>query len=124
MKIVIYDGVCGLCNHSVKLLIRLDKNKILRYTSLQGEFVKTVALDADIDSIVFYDEGRLYYKSSAILKILRSLGGFWVMVTFFYGVPRFIRDALYDVVAKYRQRFFKSEQCRMILEQEQELFLE
>jgi predicted DCC family thiol-disulfide oxidoreductase YuxK len=122
MKIVIYDGVCGLCNHSVKLLIRLDKNKILRYTSLQGEFVKTVALDADIDSIVFYDEGRLYYKSSAILKILRSLGGFWVMVTFFYGVPRFIRDALYDVVAKYRQRFFKSEHCRMILEQE--LFLE
>ena len=124
MKIVIYDGTCGLCSRSLRLLIRLDRHKILRYTSLQGEFVKTVALNTDIDSVVFYDEGRLYYKSSAILKILRSLGGFWVMVTLFYSVPRFIRDAAYDVVAKYRYTFFKPQQCHMILAQEQELFLE
>ncbi len=124
MKIVIYDGTCGLCSRSLRLLIRLDRHKIFRYTSLQGKFVKTVPLDADIDSIVFYDEGTLYYKSSAILKILRSLGGFWVMVTLFYSIPRFIRDAAYDVVAKYRYRFFKPQQCHMISAQEQELFLE
>lgn len=124
MKIVIYDGTCGLCSRSLRLLIRLDTHKTFRYTSLQGKFVKTLPLDADIDSIVFYDEGTLYYKSSAILKILRSLGGFWVMVTLFYGVPRFIRDAAYDVVAKYRYRFIKPQQCHMISVQEQELFLE
>lgn len=124
MKIVIYDGTCGLCSRSLRLLIRLDTHKIFRYTSLQGKFVKTLPLNTDIDSIVFYDEGTLYYKSSAILKILRSLGGFWIMVTLFYVIPRFIRDAAYDVVAKYRYRFFEPQQCHMISVQEQELFLE
>ncbi|HQR73546.1 MAG TPA: DCC1-like thiol-disulfide oxidoreductase family protein [Sulfurovum sp.] len=124
MKIVIYDGTCGLCSRSLRLLIKLDTHKTFRYTSLQGKFVKTLPLNTDIDSIVFYDEGTLYYKSSAILKILRSLGGFWNMVTLFYVIPRFIRDAAYDVVAKYRYRFFKPQQCHMISVQEQELFLE
>ena len=124
MKIVIFDGECGLCNHSVKLLIKLDRHKILRYASLQGNFVKTLPLDTTTDSIVFYDEGILYYKSSAVLRILRSLGGFWMMVTLFYGVPRFIRDAAYDVVAKYRYTFFRPQQCQIISRQEQELFLE
>ena len=119
-----YDGTCGLCSRSLRLLIKLDTHKTFRYTSLQGKFVKTLPLNTDIDSIVFYDEGTLYYKSSAILKILRSLGGFWNMVTLFYVIPRFIRDAAYDVVAKYRYRFFMPQQCHMISVQEQELFLE
>lgn len=124
MKIVIYDDTCGLCSRSLRLLIRLDTHKTFRYTSLQGKFVKTLPLNTDIDSIVFYDEGTLYYKSSAILKILRSLGGFWFIVALFYGVPCFIRDAAYDVVAKYRHKFFKPQQCQMISGQEQALFLE
>ncbi len=124
MKIVIYDGTCGFCSRSLRLLIRLDTHKTFRYTSLQGKFVKTLPLNTDIDSIVFYDEGTLYYKSSAILKILRSLGGFWFIVALFYGIPRFIRDAVYDLIAKYRYTFFKPQQCHMISGQEQELFLE
>lgn len=123
--IVIFDGVCGFCNQSVNLLMRLDKEKIFKYTSLQGEYVKKLKISQDLDSIVFYDEGELYYKSTAVLKILQKLGGAWVGVGAFFIVPRFIRDFVYDVIAKYRYHIFgKLESCRMPSEEEKELFIE
>ena len=125
MKIVIFDGACGFCNQSVKRLIALDRHKIFRYTSLQGKFLKTLSVEPNSDSVIFYDDGILYYKSSAVLKILHSLGGFWVMITIFYVIPRFIRDAVYDGIAKYRYKLSdKQESCRMIYKQEQDLFLD
>lgn len=124
-KIIIFDGICGLCNRSVNLLIRLDRDKRFKYTSLQGDFVKTLESEPDTDSIIFYEEGTLYYKSTAILKILRSLGGVWAIVNVFYLIPRVARDAIYDVIAKYRYKIFgKLESCRMPKEGEKELFLD
>ena len=124
-KIVFFDGVCGLCNQSVNILIRLDKHKIFKYSSLQGEYVKTLDIKEELDSIVFYDEGKTYYKTTAILKILRSLGGMWVVSNICYIIPRFIRDFIYDIVAKYRYNIFgKMESCRMPKSEEKELFLD
>jgi predicted DCC family thiol-disulfide oxidoreductase YuxK len=124
-KVVVFDGVCGLCNKSLSLLIRIDKNKTLRYTSLQGEYVKELDIEKDIDSIVFYEEGKLYYKSTAVLKIVRSLGGVWGVVNIFYIIPPFIRDAMYDVIAKYRYKIFgKMDSCRMPNKEEEGLFLD
>ena len=68
-QIIIFDGICGLCNKSVNILIKLDSQKQFKYTSLQGKFVKTLEIKPDIDSIIFYDDSTLYYKSTAILKI-------------------------------------------------------
>lgn len=124
-KIVIFDGICGFCNKSLDVLMRLDKNKTLKYTSLQGEYVKQLDVENGIDSIIFYDEGKLYYKSTAILKILRSLGGVWILANIFYLIPAFIRDTIYDLIAKYRYKIFgKMETCRMPKAGEQELFID
>ena len=123
-RIVLFDGVCGFCNKSIDTLILLDEKKQFSYSSLQGEFAKTLPLEPDIDSIIFYEEGKLYYKSTAILKIVRSLGGVWILTTVFYLIPRVVRDFIYDVIAKYRYKIFgKRETCRMPKENEQDLFL-
>ncbi len=124
-KIIIFDGICGLCNSSVNILIKLDKHKLFQYTSLQGKFVKTLEINPDIDSIIFYDDGMLYYRSEAILKILNSLGGIWVFTNIFYIIPRVIRDHIYDLIAKYRYKIFgKMESCRVPTKEEAMLFIE
>jgi len=106
-KIVIFDGICGLCNKSIDLLIKLDTHKIFQYTSLQGEFVKTLNIEPNIDSIIFYDEGRIYYTN------------------IFYLIPRSIRDFIYDVIAKYRYKIFGMMQsCRVPNESEEKLFID
>ena len=123
-QIIIFDGVCGLCNKSVDILIKIDREKRFKYTSLQGEYVKTLNIEPGLDSIIFYDDGSIYYKSTAILHILRSLGGIWVFTNVLYIIPRVVRDFIYDVIAKYRYKIFgKMESCRMPNDGEQELFL-
>lgn len=125
MKLIIFDGICGLCNTSVDLLIKLDTQKRFHYTSLQGEFVKTLKIDPNIDSIIYYQKETLYYKSTAILKILQDLGGLWRISAIFYLIPSVIRDFLYDIIAKYRYKIFgKKERCRMPEAGEEALFVD
>ena len=124
-QVIIFDGICGLCSKSVDILIKIDKEKIFTYTSLQGEFVKTLDLEPDIDSILFYKDNTVYYKSTAILKIFQALGGIWVFMTVFYLIPKVIRDFIYNVIAKYRYKIFgKREQCRLPDAGEEELFID
>lgn len=124
-RIVIFDGVCGFCNRSIDILMKIDEKRELRYTPLQGEFAKGLAIEPDIDSIVFYEDGKLYYKSKAILKILRSLGGIWIIVNILYIIPRALRDFVYDLIAKYRYKIFgKMQSCRMPNKGEAELFVD
>lgn len=124
-NIIIFDGICGLCNTSVDILIKLDKHKKFLYTSLQGEFIKTLDINPDIDSIIYYDGETLYYKSTAILKILQDLGVLWRISTIFYLIPTVIRDFIYDIIAKYRYKIFgKRERCRMPEVGEEALFVD
>ncbi len=124
-KVVVFDGECVLCNKALMLLIKLDKHSGLRYTSLQGEYVKNLDMPIDIDSIVFYEEGSLYYKSTAILKIVRSLGGVGILANIFYLIPRFVRDFVYDMIAKYRYNIFgKMDICYIASKDEMALFLD
>jgi predicted DCC family thiol-disulfide oxidoreductase YuxK len=123
-RIVVFDGVCGFCNKSIDTLMRLDQTKILKYTSLQGSFMKTLKVKQDLQSIILYEDGALYYKSTAILKILRSLGGIWIFTNIFYLIPTSLRDGIYDIIAKYRYSIFgKMESCRMPKEDELDLFI-
>ena len=66
-KIIIFDGICGLCNKSIDILMKLDTQKIFQYTSLQGEFVKTLDIKPEIDSIIFYEDG--YAKDTKELLV-------------------------------------------------------
>jgi predicted DCC family thiol-disulfide oxidoreductase YuxK len=124
-KILIFDGICGLCNQSVDILIKIDRHHRFQYTSLQGEFVKTLKTKPDIDSIIFYEDGILFYKSTAILKIFQALDGIWKIIAIFYLIPKVIRDFLYDLIAKYRYKIFgKRESCRVLTSDEEALFLD
>ena len=124
-RIIIFDGICGFCNKSLDVLMKLDEEKIFKYTSLQGKYVKGLHVEEGLASIIFYKDGTLYYKSTAILKILRSLGGVWIVVNIFYLIPRVVRDAIYDVIAKYRYNIFgKMDACRMPKKGEAELFID
>ena len=124
-RIILFDGICGFCNSSINTLMKLDTQKLFLYSSLQGEFIKTLNIEPKMDSIIYYEDGNLFYKSTAILKILRSLGGIWVFANIFYIIPRTIRDFLYDLVAKHRYKLFgKMESCRMPNKEEEALFID
>jgi len=124
-RIIMFDGICGFCNSSINTLMKLDTQKLFLYSSLQGEFIKTLNIEPKIESIIYYEDGNLFYKSTAILKILRSLGGIWVFTNLFYIIPRAIRDFIYDLVAKYRYKIFgKMESCRLPKKGEEELFID
>lgn len=116
-NIVFFDGVCILCNSSVDFLIKIDRNKKLKYASLQGKTAKKLLPQQEIkklDSIIFLSQGSLYQKSDAALEIINIVGGFWQVFLIFKIIPRPLRDFLYDWIAKNRYSWFgKKEICRM-----------
>jgi len=127
-NIVFFDGVCGLCNRFVDYLIQADKQQRLRYAPLQGltfERLKTQFTVPIPDSVVFYADNKFSTKSTAALEILTQLGGRHRILKIFFLIPTFIRDAIYDFVAKNRYNWFgKKETCRIPSLEEKSLFLD
>jgi predicted DCC family thiol-disulfide oxidoreductase YuxK len=117
-QIVLFDGVCNLCNRSVQFVIRHDPNDRFRFASLQGETGRKLLAErgidtASTDSIILIDPGvALYIKSDAALELARNLKGYGWLPVLFGWLPRSLRDAAYDLVARNRYRWFgKQEQC-------------
>ena len=117
-KIILFDGVCNLCNSFVQFVINQDKKDIFRFVALQSEIgqeiIKNIGLEnKNIDSVVFYDLNVSYYiKSNAALEILKNLGGIFWFAYFFKIFPQFIRDFFYDFIAKNRYKWLgKKESC-------------
>jgi predicted DCC family thiol-disulfide oxidoreductase YuxK len=119
--VVFFDGVCNLCNRTVQFIIRHDKKGVFRFASLQSKAGEEAKVRAEkqsesgsrkIDSIILFYKGSYYTKSSAALKIGMLLGGIgWLLVPG-YIFPSFIRDAVYDVIAKRRYQWFgKRDEC-------------
>lgn len=128
-RIVFFDGVCNLCNGTVDFLVRHDKARHLRYASLQSEIgqqmLASFGLQAtEFGSFVYLDHGRLRTRSAAALSVAMRLGGLWTLMGVFLIVPPFIRDTVYDWVARNRYRWFgKRETCRLPTPAERALFL-
>jgi predicted DCC family thiol-disulfide oxidoreductase YuxK len=130
-NIVVFDGVCNLCHYSVELLLRLDSKKILSFTSLQGETVKQLdihqeRLALEEQSILYKRKNSevLYYRSDAIIEILKDLFSLGFIFSIFKLIPRFIRDGIYRYIAKNRYKLFgKKETCRIPTEEEKSRFL-
>lgn len=117
-KIVLFDGVCNLCNSSVNKVISHDKNDVFRFASLQSDvgiaIQKHLQIDTkNLDSIILYEPGKAYYhKSTAALKIMNEFGGFWKLTQVFYIFPEFLRNIVYDYIAKNRYKWYgKQESC-------------
>jgi predicted DCC family thiol-disulfide oxidoreductase YuxK len=123
--IVFFDGVCGLCNRFVDFLVQRDRERVLRYAPLQGRTAAAFAgLPTELDTVAVAHEGRVLVRSDAALLVLRQLGGVWALVRVVSLVPRVLRDAMYDIIARNRYGWFgKHDACRLPTAEEAEWFL-
>ena len=127
-NVVLFDGVCNLCNFSIDFIVRYEKGDELRFASLQSELGKELVakfnLDIVPDSILFYSNNELHAKSKAVLKICRFMKFPLSILTVFRFVPKVLSDTVYDFVAKNRYKWFgKKETCRVPTAEEREKFL-
>ena len=124
--VILYDGVCALCNSSVQFVMKRDRQKRFRYAALQSGYAQTVlGEELSLDSFVLWHEGKLYRKSTAALNVLRLLGGFWRVGYAAILVPTFIRDGVYDWLARNRYKWFgKYDSCPLPTAEQQALFLD
>ena len=116
--LVLFDGVCNLCNASVQYIIKHDKKDKFRFTALQSEIgqqiIKTNQIDTfKMDSIILYSEKiGISYKSTAALKIAMVLGFPISVLGVFMIIPLFLRNWVYDFIAKNRYKWYgKRESC-------------
>jgi len=117
-KLILFDGVCNLCNDVVLKIIRQDKNDIFLFTALQSNTGKNIINElgidiSKIDSIVLYIPGGNYFiKSEAVFKIANEFKGAWKIIQIFRVLPVFLNDFFYDFIARNRYRWFgKKEEC-------------
>jgi predicted DCC family thiol-disulfide oxidoreductase YuxK len=128
--VVLFDGVCNLCNRAVQFIIKRDKKNQFRFASLQGkygqELLKKFNLPVnDFNSFILVEGDRFYTRSTAALRMLKQLDGGWKWMYAFIIVPPFIRNAVYNWIAKNRYKWFgKREECMIPTPQLKEKFLD
>ena len=130
-KIILFDGVCNLCNSAVLFIIKRDANDVFRFVALQSkvgqEICNYIGVDPNkIDSIILYEPGlAYYYKSEAALKIASQLGFLYSLSAVFKIIPERVRNHIYDYIAKNRYRWFgKKDQCMIPTKELKDKFLE
>ncbi len=128
-KIILFDGVCNLCNSSVIFAIKRDKNDLFRFAALQSEVGEKLVSKFNIDtsktdSIILIDGEKYFEKSSAALHIAKHLSGGWPLLYSFIILPKFIRDSVYNFIAKNRYKWYgKKESCMIPTPELQAKFL-
>jgi len=118
VRIILFDGVCNLCNNSVQFILKRDLEGKFKFASLQGNTGRALRnqydIGPDLSSFILVENNKLYTKSTAALHVCKHLNGSWKMLQIFLFVPRSIRDTLYDIVAKNRYKWFgKNEHCML-----------
>lgn len=127
--IILFDGVCNLCNGSINFIIDRDKNRYFKFAALQSDagnrYLKEYNLpDSVFQTIVLVENEKYYTRSTAALRIVRKMDGAWPLLYGFIIIPPFIRNFLYNLIAKNRYRWFgKSETCRIPTPELESLFL-
>lgn len=117
--IILFDGVCNLCNGIVQFVIKNDRRKIFHFASLQSAAGQKILANAgfqnhNMQSFVYVKGRSVYVKSDAALQVARQLGFPFKILWLFIALPKFIRDSLYDFIAKNRYRLFgKKDECML-----------
>jgi predicted DCC family thiol-disulfide oxidoreductase YuxK len=115
--ILLFDGVCNLCSGSVQFVLKRNRKGNVRFASLQSDFGKEVLQRSNLPhtylkSLVLIEHGKTYVKSDAALHLAKHLDGFWKMGTMLLLIPKFIRNPIYDWIARNRYAWFgKKETC-------------
>ncbi len=117
--VILFDGVCNFCNSAVNFTLKRNKKADIRFAPLQSEtgqkLLKEYNLPVnDMESFVFIENGKAYQRSTAALKVCRHLRSLWPLSYGLIIVPRFIRDGIYDWVAKNRYKWFGRQESCMI----------
>jgi len=128
MNIILFDGVCNLCNHTVTFLIKYDKNNILKFTASQtiagANIIRQYSVLNEGKSVVFIKDGIVFYKSDAVIEIARQLNGWPHLFKYACFFPKFLRDGIYNLIAKNRYSLFgKKETCMVPTEENRNRFL-
>ena len=126
--IIFFDGVCGMCNGFVDMIIRADTGGVFRFAAIQGETAKeilpTLPQNTSDWSMVYVDDRGIHDQSDASLEVYRRLGGFWKILSLAQIIPQVIRTPVYRVIARNRYRWFgRRDSCRIPSESEKERFL-
>ena len=127
--VILFDGICNLCNGSIQFIIKRDKEKRFLFASLQSaygqKFLQQFNLPADnFNSFILYQDGKIFSKSTGALKMFSQLKN-WGWVKIFRIVPKFIRDAVYSLIANNRYKWFgKKNECWLPTPELKERFLE
>ncbi len=128
-KILLFDGVCNLCNNTVLFVIKRDRKKQIKFGAIQSQEGKMLLQKFGIDqqylgSLIFIDEGKVYLKSSGALRLSKYLSGLWPLLYALMVIPAFIRNPIYDFVAANRYKWFgKKEVCMIPTPELKSLFL-
>lgn len=128
--IILFDGICNLCNASVRFILKHDKKKQFLLASLQSDAAKNILLqykykNNDLNSIIVIDKNKVHKKSAAILIILEHLGMPWRIFIIMKVLPESWRDALYDFVAERRYKWFgKKDTCLIMLPEYKNRFIQ
>ncbi len=117
--IVLFDGVCNLCNGAVQFIIRHDKKNIFMFASLQSEVGRKILeqynfpLD-ELNSFILIENNKAYTRSTGALRVAKKLNGLWPLLYGFIIIPKFIRDSIYNWVAENRYKWFGKKDACMI----------
>jgi predicted DCC family thiol-disulfide oxidoreductase YuxK len=117
--VILFDGLCNLCNGTVRFIIKRDKKKQFRFASLQGNIGQQVLQQINLhqdsfDSFLLLKEGKIYSHSTAVLKVVKELSGLWPSLYLFILFPPFLRNAIYHFIASHRYQWFgKKETCSL-----------
>ena len=115
--VLLYDGLCCLCNRTVHFLLKIDHLAVLQFAALQSTTAKSLLGQVDRsrplpDGVVLIHNGKIYTESSAALKSLQLIGGIWKLIAMLRFIPNFIRNPIYRIVARNRYTWFgKFESC-------------
>lgn len=117
--IILFDGVCNLCNGRVQFVIKHDKKKQIHFAALQSETGQRLLQEYqlagnNLQSFVFIEKGKAYTQSTAALRVCKYLDGLYKIFYAFLIIPRFIRDAVYRVIANNRYKWFGKREACMI----------
>ena len=129
-KIVIFDGVCNLCNAGVKFIINRDPKRVFWFSPMHSdisqELIKKYHEPAfEFDTVLLIKNGVCYKRTDAIMEIIKDLTGFWFIFRIFIFVPKSIRDYFYNVIAKSRYKIFgKRDKCMVPTQDIRKRFLE
>ena len=126
-QVVLFDGVCGMCNASVDFILNRDRDKKFLLSPLQGKFANAQVPEEcmDLNTIIYFRNGKILRRSSAVLQILVDLGGPWVVVWPLLLIPAFLRDLFYRIIANSRHLISKKRAtCRLPSPEEKDRFLD